>query len=61
MAREQRERMLAMVTWITQLEWQMDRQLLMEWRRMKADWYRQTRRRKALNALRQQNVKTVMP
>ena len=47
MAREQRERMLAMVTWITQLEWQMDRQLLLEWRRMKAEWYRQMRRSKS--------------
>ena len=46
MAREQRERMLAMVTWITQLEWQMDRQLLLEWRRMKAEWYRAMRRRR---------------
>jgi hypothetical protein len=57
MAREQRERMLAMITWITQLEWQMDRQLLMEWRRMKADWYRQTRRKKAFKEPRQQTFK----
>ena len=46
MRREQRERMLSMVTWLTQLEWQMNWPLLMEWRRMKAEWYRETRRRK---------------
>jgi hypothetical protein len=42
MVRAERERMQWMVTWLTQLEWQMDRQGLMEWRRMKAEWYRET-------------------
>lgn len=46
MQREKQERMLRMVTWLTQLEWQMDSPLLMEWRRLKAQWYRETLRRK---------------
>jgi hypothetical protein len=46
MARAQREHMQWLVTWLTDLEWQMDPPSLMEWRRMKAEWYRENSKRR---------------
>ena len=51
MARAERERMQWLVIWLTQLEWQMDRQSLMEWRRMKAEWYRENQLRRSKRLL----------
>ena len=61
MQREEQERMLRMVTWLTQLEWQMDSPLLMEWRRLKAQWYRETLRRKKPASLHSSKASQAQP